>query len=73
MSVVWPHHRCKSHLPWREGKSLHRIPPGPAPARERSMRRRQRVDVVIVLQTTLLLSLGRRIAELALAKRLPTI
>ena len=33
----------------------------------------QRVDVVIVLQTTLLLSLGRRIAELALAKRLPTI
>jgi putative tryptophan/tyrosine transport system substrate-binding protein len=37
------------------------------------MRRRQRVDVVIVLQTTLLLSLGRRIAELALAKRLPTI
>jgi putative ABC transport system substrate-binding protein len=34
---------------------------------------RQHVDVVIVLQTTLLLSLGRRIAELALAKRLPTI
>jgi putative ABC transport system substrate-binding protein len=33
----------------------------------------QHVDVVIVLQTTLLLSLGRRIAELALAKRLPTI
>jgi putative ABC transport system substrate-binding protein len=33
----------------------------------------QRVDVIIVLQTTLLLSLGRRIAELALAKRLPTI
>jgi putative tryptophan/tyrosine transport system substrate-binding protein len=33
----------------------------------------QRVDVVIVLQTTLLLSLGRRIAELSLAKRLPTI
>jgi len=33
----------------------------------------QRVDAVIVLQTTLLLSLGRRIAELALAKRLPTI
>jgi putative tryptophan/tyrosine transport system substrate-binding protein len=33
----------------------------------------QRVDVVIVLQTTLLLSLGRRIAELALAERLPTI
>lgn len=31
------------------------------------------VDVVIVLQTTLLLSLGRRIAELALARRLPTI
>jgi len=34
---------------------------------------RQRVDVVIVLQTTLLLSLGRRIAELALSERLPTI
>jgi putative ABC transport system substrate-binding protein len=33
----------------------------------------QHVDVVIVLQTTLLLSLGRRIAELALANRLPTI
>jgi putative tryptophan/tyrosine transport system substrate-binding protein len=33
----------------------------------------QHVDVVIVLQTTLLLSLGRRIAELALAQRLPTI
>jgi putative ABC transport system substrate-binding protein len=33
----------------------------------------QHVDAVIVLQTTLLLSLGRRIAELALAKRLPTI
>jgi putative ABC transport system substrate-binding protein len=33
----------------------------------------QRVDVVIVLQTTLLLSLGRRIAELALAERMPTI
>jgi putative ABC transport system substrate-binding protein len=33
----------------------------------------RRVDVIIVLQTTLLLSLGRRIAELALAKRLPTI
>jgi putative ABC transport system substrate-binding protein len=33
----------------------------------------QRVDVVIVLQTTLLLSLGRRIAELAVARRLPTV
>jgi putative tryptophan/tyrosine transport system substrate-binding protein len=33
----------------------------------------QLVDVVIVLQTTLLVSLGRRIAELALAKRLPTV
>ncbi|KWV51370.1 ABC transporter substrate-binding protein [Bradyrhizobium macuxiense] len=33
----------------------------------------QYVDVVIVLQTTLLLSLSRRIAELAVAKRLPTI
>src|ERR1700730_17465735 len=31
------------------------------------------VDVVIMLQPTLLLSLGRRIAELALAERLPTI
>ncbi|WP_439400370.1 ABC transporter substrate-binding protein (plasmid) [Bradyrhizobium sp. PMVTL-01] len=33
----------------------------------------QHVDVVVVLQTTLLLSLGRRIAELAVAKKLPTI
>jgi putative tryptophan/tyrosine transport system substrate-binding protein len=33
----------------------------------------QRVDVVIVLQTTLLLSFRRPIAELALAKRLPTV
>jgi putative ABC transport system substrate-binding protein len=32
-----------------------------------------RVDVVIVLQTGLLLTLGRQIAELAAAKRLPTI
>jgi putative tryptophan/tyrosine transport system substrate-binding protein len=32
-----------------------------------------RVDVVIVLQTGLLLSVGRQIAELALAKRLPTV
>ena len=34
---------------------------------------RQQADVVIVLQSTLLLNLGRRIAELALAKRLPTV
>jgi putative ABC transport system substrate-binding protein len=33
----------------------------------------QHVDVIIVLQTTLLLSVGRRIAELASAERLPTI
>jgi putative ABC transport system substrate-binding protein len=33
----------------------------------------QRVDIVIVLQTTLLLSFSRSIAELALAKRLPTV
>jgi putative ABC transport system substrate-binding protein len=33
----------------------------------------QRVDVVIVLQTGLLLSVGRQIAELTAAKRLPTI
>jgi putative ABC transport system substrate-binding protein len=32
-----------------------------------------RVDVVIVLQTGLLLSLGRQIAEFAAAKRLPTV
>jgi putative tryptophan/tyrosine transport system substrate-binding protein len=32
-----------------------------------------RVDVVIVLQTGLLLSVGRQIAELAAAKRLPTV
>jgi putative tryptophan/tyrosine transport system substrate-binding protein len=32
-----------------------------------------RVDVVIVLQTGLLLGLGRQIAELAAAKRLPTV
>jgi putative ABC transport system substrate-binding protein len=32
-----------------------------------------RVDVVIVLQTRLLLSLGRQIAEFAAAKRLPTV
>ena len=32
-----------------------------------------RVDVVIVLQTGLLLTLGRQIAELAAAKRLPTV
>ena len=31
------------------------------------------VDVVIVLQTGLLLTLGRQIAELATAKRLPTV
>ena len=31
------------------------------------------VDVVIVLQTGLLLSLGRQIAEFAAAKRLPTV
>ena len=34
---------------------------------------RERVDVVIVLQTTLLLSMGRRIADLAMAQRLPTV
>ncbi len=33
----------------------------------------QRVDVVIVLQTTLLLTQGRQIAGMALAKRLPTV
>jgi putative ABC transport system substrate-binding protein len=32
-----------------------------------------RVDVVIVLQTGLLLSVGRQIAELAATKRLPTV
>ena len=32
-----------------------------------------RADVVIVLQTGLLLSLGRQIAELAAVKRLPTV
>lgn len=32
-----------------------------------------RVDVIIVLQTGLLLSVGRQIAELAAAKRLPTV
>jgi putative tryptophan/tyrosine transport system substrate-binding protein len=32
-----------------------------------------RVDIVIVLQTGLLLTLGRQIAELAAAKRLPTV
>jgi ABC-type uncharacterized transport system substrate-binding protein len=32
-----------------------------------------RIDVVIVLQTGLLLSVGRQIAELAAAKRLPTV
>src|SRR5262249_50786355 len=32
-----------------------------------------RVDVVIVLQTGLLLSVGREIAEFAAAKRLPTV
>src|SRR6202165_3994718 len=35
-----PRHRCKSHLPWRERKSLRRITRGPAPVRERFMRRR---------------------------------
>jgi putative ABC transport system substrate-binding protein len=34
---------------------------------------REHVDVVIVLQTTLLLSVGRRIADLAMAQRLPTV
>jgi putative ABC transport system substrate-binding protein len=34
---------------------------------------RERVDIVIVLQTTLLLSVGRRIADLAMAQRLPTV
>jgi len=33
----------------------------------------QRVDVVLVLQTTMLLNLGQRIAELAIEKRLPTV
>src|SRR5262249_60108869 len=33
----------------------------------------ERVDVVLVLQTTLLLNQGRRIAEAALGKRLPTV
>jgi putative tryptophan/tyrosine transport system substrate-binding protein len=33
----------------------------------------QHVDVIIVLQTTLLLSVGRRIAELASAEQLPTV
>ncbi|MFI5014503.1 MAG: ABC transporter substrate-binding protein [Hyphomicrobiales bacterium] len=33
----------------------------------------ERVDVVIVLQTSMLLSQSRQIAELALAKRLPTV
>ena len=36
-------------------------------------RANSRVDVVIVLQTGLLLTLGRQIAELAVAKRLPTV
>src|SRR5262245_44077075 len=34
---------------------------------------KQRVDVVIVLQTSMLLSQGRKIADLALASRLPTV
>jgi ABC-type uncharacterized transport system substrate-binding protein len=33
----------------------------------------QRVDVVIVLQTTMLLNMGQRIAQLAIEKRLPTV
>jgi ABC-type uncharacterized transport system substrate-binding protein len=33
----------------------------------------QRVDIVIVLQTTMLLNMSQRIAELAIEKRLPTV